>query len=55
MLDGQADLESPYSYVIEILINLIKHLQYLLEYAFKVSPSHMVMDNKESKGRGTLL
>ena len=29
--------------------------QYLLEYIFRVSPSRMVIDNRESKGRGTLL
>ena len=29
--------------------------QYLFEYVFKVSPSRMVIDSKESKGRGTLL
>ena len=29
--------------------------QYLLEYVFRVSPSHMVMDSRESKGRGTQL
>ena len=29
--------------------------QYLFEYVFRVSPSHMNMDNRESKGRGTLL
>ena len=29
--------------------------QYLSEYIFKVSPSHMDKDNKESKGWGTLL
>ena len=29
--------------------------QYLSEYVFRVSPSHMNMDNRESKGRGTLL
>ena len=27
--------------------------QYLFEYVFRVSPSHMDKDNKESKGRGT--
>ena len=29
--------------------------QYLSEYVFKVSLSHMVIDNRESEGRGTLL
>ena len=29
--------------------------QYLSEYVFRVSLSHMNMDNRESKGRGTLL
>ena len=29
--------------------------QYLFEYIFRVSPSHMVRDNSESKGQGTLL
>ena len=29
--------------------------QYLSEYAFRVSPSYMDKDSKESKGRGTLL
>ena len=29
--------------------------QYLSKYVFRVYPSRMVMDNKESKGRGTLL
>ena len=29
--------------------------QYLSEYVFRVTPSRMVIDNRESKGRGTLL
>ena len=29
--------------------------QYLSEYVFRVSPSHMDKDSRESKGRGTLL
>ena len=29
--------------------------QYLSKYVFRVSPSHMVKDNRESKGRGILL
>ena len=29
--------------------------QYLSEYVFRVSPSHMAIDNRESRGRGTLL
>ena len=29
--------------------------QYLSEYVFRVSLSHMVIDNRESKGQGTLL
>ena len=29
--------------------------QYLSEYVFRVSPSHMVIDNREFKGQGTLL
>ena len=29
--------------------------QYLSEYVFRVSPSRMAIDNRESKGRGTLL
>ena len=33
----------------------LKISQYLLEYVFRVSHSHIVIDNKESKGRGTLL
>ena len=35
-----------------ILLNIS---QYLSEYVFKVSPSRIAMDNKESKGRRTLL
>ena len=29
--------------------------QYLFEYVFRVSPSRIVIDSKQSKGRGTLL
>ena len=53
--DKQADLEGPYSHVIKIPINLIKYLLVPVRVCFKVSPSHMDMDNKESKGRKTQL
>ena len=33
----------------------LKISQYLSEYVFRVSPSRMAIDSKESKGRGTLL
>ena len=51
----QADLEGPYSHVIKIPINLIKYLLVPVRVCFKVSPSHMDMDNKESKGQKTQL
>ena len=35
ILGGQADLESPYSYVIKIPINLIKHLPVLVRVCFQ--------------------
>ena len=35
-----------------ISLNISK---YLSEYIFKVSPFHMAIDNREFKGRGTLL
>ena len=55
MLGEQTDLKSPYSHDIKVPLNLVKHLLYLSEYIFKVSPSRIIMDNKESKGRGILL
>ena len=55
MLGGQTDLESPYGHIIEFPSISMNISQYLLEYVFRVFPSCMVMDNKESKGQGTLL
>ena len=54
VLGGQTNVESPYSYVIKIPI-LLNISYYLSKYVFKVSPSRIAMDNKESRGRRTLL
>ena len=50
MLEWETDFESFNGNLIKIAINLIKHLQYLSEYAFIDSLSLIDMDNKESKG-----
>ena len=39
----------------KFLLISLNIFQYLSEYIFRVSPYRMVMDNKESKGQGTLL
>ena len=39
----------------KFLLISLNIFQYLSEYFFRVSPYRMVMDNKESKGQGTLL
>ena len=55
MLSLKADLESTNGHIIKVTIYFIKHLQYLSEYVFRVSPSRMDKDSRKSKGRGTLL
>ena len=48
MLGEQANLKSHYGHIVEIPINLIEHLLVPIRIC-------LVMDNKESKGQGTLL
>ena len=55
MLGGQSNLVGPYSHVIKIPVNSLDIFQYLSEFVFWVSTSHIDMDNRESKGRGTRL
>ena len=54
MLGWEATLEGIDGDVLKVTMYLIVHLQYLSEYVFRVSPSCIDKDNKESKGRGTL-
>ena len=46
MLGRQADLEGPYSYVIEVPIYLVEHFP----VPVMVSPFRIAMDNNESEG-----
>ena len=55
MLGWETDFESFNGNLIKIAINLVKHLPVLSEYTFMDSLSLIDMDNKESKGWGTLL
>ena len=54
MLGWETDFESFNGNLIKIATNLVKHLPVLSEYTFMDSLSLIDMDNKESKGWGTL-
>ena len=55
MLDWQAELESLMATSLKSPSTSLNISQHLSEYVFKVSPSLMDKDNKEAKGRATLL
>ena len=52
---GRLTLKVPIAMSSKFLLISLNIFQYLSEYFFRVSPYRMVMDNKESKGQGTLL
>ena len=55
VLSWETAFKSADGNVIKVAVHLIIHFPISIEYAFRVSPSHMDNGNNELKGRGTML